>query len=152
MVPMVIRFADQCPDCIAEDRYHRTVERYTVMAILPPNRVTAQPLAITRSTPLSSIVADDRAGSLSELVGTAIHIYRVEKFRSEQYASDGFRIVLRTQSDGVETSGDMLFTGFAKPVMRTVLALLEHPDTVLRECDPPISCTVVQMGNTYGIA
>ena len=152
VVAVVIRFTDIGPDCIAETCYHRTAERYTVMAILPPNRVTAKPLTLTVSTPLSSIVADERAGSLSELVGTAIHIYRVERFRSEQYASDGFRIVLRTQSDGVETSGDMLFTGFAKPVMRTVLALLEHPDTILRECDPPISCTVVQMGNTYGLA
>ena len=152
MVPVVIRVADIGPDCISETRYHRTVERYTVMAILPPNRVTAKPLTMTVSTPLSSIVADDRAGSLSELVGTAIHIYRIEKFRSEQYNRDGFRIVLRTQSDGVETSGDMLFTGFAMPVMRTVLALLEHPDTILRECDPPISCTVTQMGNTYGLA
>ena len=152
MVPVVIRFADIGPDCIAETCYHRTSERYTVMAILPPNRVTAKPLTMTVSTPLSSIVTDDRAGSLSELVGTAIHIYRIEKFRSEQYNRDGFRIVLRTQSDGVETSGDMLFTGFAMPVMRTVLALLEHPDTILRECDPPISCTVTQMGNTYGLA
>ena len=152
MVPVAFRVADIGPDRIAEDRNYRTDERYTVMAILPPNRVTAKPLTITISQPLSSIVSDDRAGSLSELVGTSIHIYRVERFRSEQYQSDGFRLVLRTQSDGVETSGDLLFTGFAKPVMRTVLALLGHPDTILRECDPPIAATVVQMGNTYGLA
>ena len=152
LVPVAFRVADIGPDRIAEDRNYRTDERYNVMAILPPNRVTAKPLTITISQPLSSIVTDDRAGSLSELVGTAIHIYRVERFRSEQYASDGFRIVLRTQSDGVETSGDLLFTGFAKPVMRVVLALLEHPDTILRECDPPIAATVTQMGNTYGLA
>ena len=120
------------------------------MAINQPNRT--QPLSqVVKATPLSSLYSDDRAGSLSELVGQSINIYRVERFRSETYASDGFRLVLRTTLNGIETSGDLLFTGFAKPVMRIVAVLLEHPDTVLRECDPPISCIVVQQGNTYGL-
>jgi len=112
----------------------------------------AAPLSkVIPSVPLASLYSDDRAGSLSELVGQSINIYRVEKFHSDTYGSDGFRLTLRTTLNGVETSGDLLFTGFAKPVMRVVLVLLEHPDTVLRECDPPISCTVVQQGNTYGL-
>jgi hypothetical protein len=120
------------------------------MAINQPNRT--QPLSkVVSTTPLSDLYTDDRAGSLSELVGTSINIYRVERFRSETYSSDGFRLVLRTTLNGIETSGDLLFTGFAKPVMRVVAVLLEGPDAILRECDPPISCTVVQQGNTYGL-
>jgi len=120
------------------------------VAINQPNRT--QPLTkVVSTTPLSDLYTDDRAGSLSELVGTSINIYRVERFRSETYASDGFRLVLRTTLNGIETSGDLLFTGFAKPVMRVVAVLLEGPDAILRECDPPISCTVVQQGNTYGL-
>ena len=120
------------------------------VAINQPNRT--QPLSqVVKATPLSDLYSDDRAGSLSELVGQSINVYRVEKFRSETYDSDGFRLVLRTTTNGVETSGDLLFTGFAKPVMRVVSVLLGHPDTILRECDPPISCTVVQQGNTYGL-
>ena len=120
------------------------------MAINQPNRT--QPLTkVVSTTPLSDLYSDDRAGSLSELVGQSINIYRVERFRSETYASDGFRLVLRTTLNGIETSGDLLFTGFAKPVMRIVAVLLEGPDAILRECDPPISCTVVQQGNTYGL-
>lgn len=120
------------------------------VAINQPNRT--QPLSkVVPTVPLSDLYSDDRAGSLSELVGTSINIYRVERFRSETYSSDGFRLVLRTTLNGIETSGDLLFTGFAKPVMRVVAVLLEGPDTILRECDPPISCTVVQQGNTYGL-
>jgi hypothetical protein len=100
---------------------------------------------------LSDLYTDDRHGSLSELVGTSINIYRVERFHSDTYDSDGFRLVLRTTLNGVETSGDLLFTGFAKPVMRVVNVLLERPETILRECDPPIACTVVQVGNSYGL-
>ena len=120
------------------------------VAINQPNRT--QPLSkVVSTTPLSDLYTDDRAGSLSELVGTSINIYRVERFHSETYSSDGFRLVLRTTLNGIETSGDLLFTGFAKPVMRVVAVLLEGPDAILRECDPPISCTVVQQGNTYGL-
>jgi len=122
----------------------------TSMAINQPNRT--QPLSkVVSAVPLSDLYSDDRAGSLSELVGTSINIYRVERFHSETYSSDGFRLVLRTTLNGIETSGDLLFTGFAKPVMRIVAVLLEGPDAILRECDPPISCTVVQQGNTYGL-
>ena len=120
------------------------------MAINQPNRT--QPLSkVVAAVPLSDLYSDDRAGSLSELVGTSINIYRVERFHSETYSSDGFRLVLRTTLNGIETSGDLLFTGFAKPVMRVVAVLLEGPDAILRECDPPVSCTVVQQGNTYGL-
>jgi len=120
------------------------------MAINQPNRT--QPLSqVVRSVPLSDLYTDDRAGSLSELVGQSINIYRVERFHSETYGSDGFRLVLRTTTNNVETSGDLLFTGFSKSVMRVVNVLLEGPDAILRECDPPISCTVVQQGNTYGL-
>ena len=115
-----------------------------------PNRT--QPLSqVVKSVPLSDLYTDDRAGSLSELVGQSINIYRVERFRSDTYDSDGFRLVLRTTTNGIETSGDLLFTGFSKSVMRVVNVLLERPETILRECDPPISCTVVQQGNTYGL-
>ena len=120
------------------------------MAINQPNRT--QPLTkVVAAVPLSDLYSDDRAGSLSELVGQSINIYRVERFHSETYASEGFRLVLRTTLNGIETSGDLLFTGFAKPVMRVVAVLLEGPDAILRECDPPISCTVVQQGTTYGL-
>lgn len=120
------------------------------MAVNQPSRT--QPLSkVVPTTPLSALYSDDRAGSLAELVGQSINIYRIEKFRSETYDTDGFRMVLRTTTNGVETSGDLLFTGFAKPVMRVVAVLLEHPDTILRECDPPIAATVVQQGNTYGL-
>jgi len=122
----------------------------TSMAINQPNRT--QPLSkVVSAVPLSDLYSDDRAGSLSELVGTSINIYRVERFHSETYSSDGFRLVLRTTLNGIETSGDLLFTGFAKPVMRIVAVLLEGPDAILREWDPPISCTGVQQGNTYGL-
>ena len=117
-----------------------------------PYQNRTQPLTqVVKTTPLSDLYVDDRAGSLAELVGQSINVYRVEKFRSEQYDSDGFRLTLRTTNDGVETSGDLLFTGSAKPVMRVVYSLLGHPDTILRECSPPISATVVQQGNTYGL-
>lgn len=120
------------------------------MALNQPNRT--QPLSqVVRTTPLSDLYTDDRAGTLAQLVGESINIYRVEKFWSEQYSSDGFRLVLRTTVAGVENSGDLLFTGFSKSVMRIVLVLLEGPDAILRECDPPISCTVVQQGTGYGL-
>ena len=114
-----------------------------------PQRVVAQPL--TQAVPLSSIIPDDRAGSISELVGHTINIYRVERFHSANYDADGFRLILRTTKDGVETSGDMLFTGFAKPILRIVNVLLGSPDAVLRELNPPISAEVVAIGASVGL-
>ena len=93
-----------------------------------PQRVVAQ--SLTQAVPLSTIIPDDRAGSISELVGHTINVYRVERFHSENYDSHGFRLILRTTKDGVETSGDMLFTGFAKPILRVVNVLLGSPDAV----------------------
>jgi len=120
------------------------------VALNQPNRT--QPLSkVVPTVPLSDLYTDDRAGSLAQLVGETINIYRVEKFWSEQYSSDGFRLVLRTTVGGVENSGDLLFTGFSKSVMRIVMVLLEGPDAILRECDPPISCSVVQQGTGYGL-
>lgn len=114
-----------------------------------PQRVVAQPL--TQAIPLSTLIPDERAGSISELVGHTINIYRVERFHSENYNADGFRLVLRTTKDGAETSGDMLFTGFAKPILRVVNILLGSPDAILRELTPPISAEVVAIGASVGL-
>jgi len=114
-----------------------------------PQRVVAQPL--TQAVPLSTLIPDERAGSVSELVGHTINIYRVERFHSANYDADGFRLVLRTTKDGVETSGDMLFTGFAKPILRVVNVLLGSPDAVLRELTPPVSCEVIAIGASVGL-
>ena len=120
------------------------------MASTLPNRT--QPLSqVVRSVPLADLYTDDRAGSLSELVGQSINIYRVERFHSANYDADGFRLVLRTTTDGVETSGDMLFTGFAKPILRVVNVLLGSPDAVLRELTPPVSAEVVAIGASVGL-
>ena len=105
---------------------------------------------IVASVQLSDIVTDDRAGSLAELVGQSINIYGVERFRSEQYDTHGFRLTLRVTVDGVETTDDLLYTGFSKAVMRVVSQLLAD-DTAILTFDTPIACHVVQLGNTYGI-
>ena len=114
-----------------------------------PQRVVAQPL--TQAVPLSTLIPDERAGSISELVGSTVNLYRVDRFHSANYDSDGFRLVLRTTKDGVETSGDLLITGFAKPVMRIVNVLLGSPDAVLRELTPPVSCEVIAIGASVGL-
>ena len=114
-----------------------------------PVRVVAQPLI--QAVPLSSLIPDERAGSISELVGHTINIYRVERLHSSNYDADGFRLVLRIVTDGAETSGDMLFTGFAKPILRIVNVLLGSPDAVLRELNPPISAEVVAIGASVGL-
>ena len=106
---------------------------------------------IVASVALSDIVTDDRAGSLAELVGQSINIYGVERFRSEQYDTSGFRLTLRVTVDGVETTDDLLYTGFSKAVMRVVSQLLNDDTAILRTFDTPIACHVVQLGNTYGI-
>ena len=106
---------------------------------------------IVASTPLSDIVTDDRAGSLAELVGQSVNIYVVERFRSETYDTNGFRLTLRITQDGAETTGDLLYTGFTKAVMRVVSQLLNDDTAILRTFDTPIACHVVQLGNTYGI-
>lgn len=114
-----------------------------------PVRVVAQPLI--QAVPLSSLIPDERAGSISELVGHTINIYRVERFHSSNYDADGFRLVLRIVTDGAETSGDMLFTGFAKSILRVVNVLLGSPETVLRELNPPVSAEVVAIGTSVGL-
>ena len=106
---------------------------------------------IVASVQLSDIVTDDRAGSLAELVGQSINVYGVERFRSEQYDTSGFRLTLRVTVDGVETTDDLLYTGFSKAVMRVVSQLLADDTAILRTFDTPIACHVVQLGNTYGI-
>lgn len=120
---------------------------------MDPNRLPARPTTqpLTQAIPLSTLVPDERAGSISELVGSTVNLYRVERFHSANYDSDGFRIVLRTTKDGVETSGDLLITGFAKPVMRIVLTLLGSPDAVLKELNPPVSCEVIAIGASVGL-
>jgi hypothetical protein len=114
-----------------------------------PTRVVAQPLV--QAVPLSSIIPDERAGSISDLVGHTVHLYRVERFHSANYDADGFRLVLRTVIDGVETSGDMLITGFAKPVLRVVNILLGGPDTILKELHPPVVAEVIALGSSVGL-
>ena len=106
---------------------------------------------IVASTPLSDIVTDDRAGSLAELVGQSVNIYVVERFRSETYDTNGFRLTLRITQDGAETTGDLLYTGFSKAVMRIVNTLMADDNAILRAFDTPIACSVVQLGNTYGL-
>ena len=106
---------------------------------------------IVASVPLSDIVTDDRAGSLAELVGQSVNIYVVERFRSETYDTNGFRLTLRITQDGAETTGDLLYTGFSKAVMRIVNTLMADDTAVLRAFEQPIACSVVQLGNTYGL-
>ena len=128
---------------------HRRKETSMVTQSLSSARRPAN--VIVASVALSDIVTDDRAGSLAELVGQSINIYGVERFRSEQYDTSGFRLTLRVTVDGVETTDDLLYTGFSKAVMRVVSQLLNDDTAILRTFDTPIACHVVQLGNTYGI-
>ena len=109
---------------------------------------------IVASIQLSDMVSDDRAGSLAELVGQTVNIYAVERFRSETYDTSGFRLTLRITLEGAETTGDLLYTGFSKAVMRivnTLLGELAVDNAILRVFQIPIACHVVQLGNTYGL-
>ncbi len=121
------------------------------MATGLPHGIPARVVKLSDAIPLSEVMPDERAGSISDLVGQTIHIYRVETFTSETYQSQGFRLVLRVTNAGVETTGDMLFTGFAKPVLRVVLHLLGDPNAVLKTLDPPIAAEVFALGASVGL-